>query len=293
MELRLVNISKRYGEKVALKGFSAVLTEGIYGMLGPNGAGKSTLLLLLTDNVKRDGGDILLDGTEIKALGGEYRRLLGYMPQVQGMYDDFSAREFLLYMAGIKGLRKREAKDQVEELLRMLSLASDAHRKVGGFSGGMRQRVLLGQALLGDPKILILDEPTAGLDPEERIRIRNHISKLSKDRIVILATHIVSDIESIAKKVFLLRQGELVADGTPMELIRSVEGKVAERICGEEELSELTSRFAIGNVAYREGGLVVRVVGDALPEGFTVIKGAGSLEDVYLYYLEGARHRNE
>ena len=228
MELRIEHLTKKYGEKVALRDFSYTFTPGIYGILGANGAGKSTLMNLITDNVKRNEGQILWDGTDILKLGKRFRAKLGYMPQQQGMYNDFSARAFLRYMAQIKEIK--QADEQIEQLLDVVNLREDAHKKVGGFSGGMRQRVLLAQALLGDPKILILDEPTAGLDPRERLRLRQYISDLAQDRIVFLTTHIVSDIESIADDVLLMKQGELVRHGAPEALIASCGGKDLEDV---------------------------------------------------------------
>lgn len=230
MELRIEHLTKEYGEKVALRDFSYTFKPGIYGILGANGAGKSTLMNLITDNVKRNEGQILWDGTDILKLGKRFRGMLGYMPQQQGMYNDFSARAFLRYMAQIKEIPKKQADEQIEQLLDVVNLREDAHKKVGGFSGGMRQRVLLAQALLGDPKILILDEPTAGLDPRERLRLRQYISDLAQDRIVFLTTHIVSDIESIAGDVLLMKQGELVKHGAPEALISSCGGKDLEDV---------------------------------------------------------------
>ena len=230
MELRIEHLTKKYGEKVALRDFTYTFTPGIYGILGANGAGKSTLMNLITDNVKRNEGQILWNGTDILKLGKRFRAKLGYMPQQQGMYNDFSARAFLRYMAQIKEIPKKQADDQIEQLLDVVNLREDAHKKVGGFSGGMRQRVLLAQALLGDPQILILDEPTAGLDPRERLRLRQYISDLAQDRIVFLTTHIVSDIESIADDVLLMKQGKLVRHGAPEVLIASCGGKDLEDV---------------------------------------------------------------
>ena len=230
MELRIEHLTKKYGEKVALRDLTYTFTPGIYGILGANGAGKSTLMNLITDNLKRNEGQILWDGMDILKLGKRFRAKLGYMPQQQGMYNDFSARAFLRYMAQIKEIPKKQADEQIEQLLDLVNLREDAHKKVGGFSGGMRQRVLLAQALLGDPKILILDEPTAGLDPRERLRLRQYISDLAQDRIVFLTTHIVSDIESIASDVLLMKQGELVRHGAREELIASCGGKDLEDV---------------------------------------------------------------
>jgi len=287
MILEFKNVSKQYGDKYALKSFTTTLHEGVYGILGPNGAGKSTLMNLITDNVKRDKGEILYNGEEILKMGSQFRKLIGYMPQQQGLYDHFSARKFLFYMAALKGLKKKQAVKEIDFLLELVGLEKEAHRKVGGFSGGMRQRVLLATALLGEPQILILDEPTAGLDPEERIRIRNFISEIAQNKIVILATHVVSDIECIASSVLLMKKGELIKAATPYELIESMEGKVAEGVCTPKEIQAYQKQYKIGNVAQRKEGLALRLVGDDLPAEFHSIDGNVNLEDVYLYYLEG------
>lgn len=228
--LEIQNLSKDYGKKKALRGFNYTFEEGIYGMLGANGAGKSTLMNLITDNLKRTSGNILYNGTEILEMGAKFRALIGYMPQQQGFYENFSARMFLYHMAELKGIRRREAKKQIEHLLQTVNLAGAADLKIGGFSGGMRQRVLLAQALLGDPKILILDEPTAGLDPKERINLRNYIRQLSEDKIILLATHVVSDVETIADRILILKDGELVADDEPKKLVEAVQGENLEDV---------------------------------------------------------------
>ncbi len=217
MQLELKSLKKTYGIVKALKGVNYTFESGIYGILGANGAGKSTMINLITDNVDRDkenGGQILYDGKEILDMGKHFRKLIGYMPQQQGFYEDFSPRAFLKYMAQIKGVHKENdkgqtVKQQIDELLEIVNLTTVANRKIGEFSGGMKQRVLLAQALLGNPQILILDEPTAGLDPKERIGIRNYIAKLSKDKIILFATHVVSDIECIADRVLLLKKEKL------------------------------------------------------------------------------------
>ena len=228
--LELKNVCKSYGNKAALKDFTYTFDNGIYGLLGANGAGKSTLMNLLTDNVSRNSGEILYDGREILDMGKNYRELLGYMPQQQGFYENFSARMFLYYIAELKGIKKKEAKRQIEELLDIVNLSEVADKKVGGFSGGMKQRVLLAQALLGSPKILILDEPTAGLDPKERVNFRKYIHRLSEDKIIIVATHVVSDVETIADKILIMKDGELVADDSPEVLLKSVGGRNLEDV---------------------------------------------------------------
>ena len=230
MELRIVDLSKDYGKKKALQNFTYDFTPGIYGILGANGAGKTTLMNLITDNVKRTSGEILWEGQDILRLGKKFRQLLGYMPQQQGMYSDFSARGFLRYMASVKQLPRKQANIQIETLLQLVNLREVAHKKLGTYSGGMRQRVLLAQALLGDPKVLILDEPTAGLDPRERLRLRQYIADLAKDRIVFLTTHIVSDIETIAHQVLLMKEGRLLCHGSPQTLMDSVGGTTLEEV---------------------------------------------------------------
>lgn len=222
MELKLKHVTKKYGEKIALDDFSFTFREGIYGILGANGAGKSTLMNLITDNLKRDGGNILFRGREIRYLGREYRKGLGYMPQQQGFYEGMTAESFLVYLAKLKEIPRREIIKEVDRVLELTGMSAVRHQKIRSFSGGMKQRVLLAQALLGDPKVLILDEPTAGLDPKERARLRDHIYRLAQERIVLLATHIVSDIEAIADRILLLKDGRLLRYGTPEELITSL-----------------------------------------------------------------------
>lgn len=305
MKLEIRNLKKTYGTVQALKGISYTFTPGVYGILGANGAGKSTMINLITDNVSRDkvnGGSILYDEnndeTDILKLGKLFRARVGYMPQQQGFYEDFSPKAFLKYMSEIKGVKKLKTVDengneivktvnqQIDELLEVVNLTNVAYKKIGGFSGGMKQRVLLAQALLGDPKILILDEPTAGLDPKERISIRNYIAELSKDKIILFATHVVSDIECIADKVLLLKSGEIIATGTPVELIESMAGKVGEITCTLDEVGELQKEYKIGNIRQRKNGLALRVVGDKLPEEAVKVEDNIDLEDVYLYYFE-------
>ena len=222
MELKITDLTKRYGDITALDGISITFEPGIYGILGANGAGKSTLMNLITDNVKRDGGSITLDGTDILTLGDDFRAQLGFMPQQQGIYEQMTAESFVSYMGCLKGLRGRELHQEVNEVLELTNLSSVRHKKVGDFSGGMKQRALLAQALLGNPKVLLLDEPTAGLDPRERVRIRDFIKELAKDRIVLLATHIVTDIETIADQVLLMKKGQIIRVDTPRALIDSV-----------------------------------------------------------------------
>ena len=217
--LRIENLSKHYGQKQALRDFSACFTAGIYALLGTNGAGKSTLMNIITRNVCPDsGGTITWNGTEIVRLGTEYLAKIGYMPQQQGLYNNFTAYRFLGYMASLKGLKRREAALEIPRALELVELTDVAAKRIGGFSGGMKQRLLIAQAILGKPEIVILDEPTAGLDPKQRVRIRSLIQSLAEDKIVIVSTHIVSDVESIADQVLLLKDGVLAAQGAVEEL---------------------------------------------------------------------------
>ncbi|MDO5519044.1 MAG: ATP-binding cassette domain-containing protein [bacterium] len=243
VELELKKVTKKYGNKTALNEFNYTFNEGIYALLGPNGAGKSTLMNLITDNIRRTKGEILVNGKEILTLEKSYRRMLGYMPQQQGSYDQFTGKTFLYYIAELKGLKKREARKQIESLLSVVNLKKDANRKIAGYSGGMKQRILLAQALLGNPQILILDEPTAGLDPKERIRLRDFIGKLGQEKIVIIATHIVSDVETIAKQTLLIKDGTLVNSGKPEELVESVKQHVEEPIGGRYSLEDVYMYF--------------------------------------------------
>ena len=295
MELQLEHLSKTYGTVQALKDISYTFKPGIYGILGANGAGKSTMINLITDNVARDkgsaGGSILYDGQDILKLGSRFRGIIGYMPQQQGFYEDFSPKAFLRYMAEIKGItgkneKGQTVKEQIDELLEVVNLTGVAYKKIGGFSGGMKQRVLLAQALLGDPDILILDEPTAGLDPKERIAIRNYIAELSRNKIILFATHVVSDIECIADYVLLLKKGEIIAMGTPVELIEKMHGKVAEITCTLDEVGKLQEKYHIGNIRQRKNGIALRLVGDELPDEAVMVDENIDLEDVYLYYFE-------
>ena len=294
MELELRELSKSYGSVKALNKISYTFKPGIYGILGANGAGKSTMINLITDNVSRDsnnGGNILYDGEDILKLGKKFRAIVGYMPQQQGFYEDFSPKAFLKYMAEVKGLKRKNEEgksvaQRVGGIIEVVNLTSVAYKKIGGFSGGMKQRVLLAQALLGNPKVLILDEPTAGLDPKERIGIRNYIAELSKDKIILFATHVVSDIECIADKVILVKKGQIVATGTPVELIEKMQGKVAELTCTLEDVGKLQEQYKVGNIRQRKNGLALRLVGDTLPDEAVKVEDNIDLEDVYLYYFE-------
>ena len=289
MELKLEGITKSYnkGKTYAVNDFHAGFTPGVYGLLGPNGAGKSTLMNMITDNLDADSGSITLDGASIKKMGTTYRSLLGYMPQQQGVYDDFTGEKFLWYMAALKGLGRKDTKETIERILAVVNLQGDRYKKLKSYSGGMKQRILIAQALLNDPKILIMDEPTAGLDPKERIRIRNFISDISKDKIVLLATHVVSDVESISKEILIMKSGRVVRQGTPQELLSEMEHKVFEALVTPEERKEYEGAgFKIANVVLTADKVCLRVVSDIRPDIGEVHEVRPNLEDVYLYFVE-------
>ena len=238
--LTLKHITKKFKDKTALNDVSLELDPGIYGLLGPNGAGKSTLMNIITGNIRPTEGKVLWDGADIRELGGRFRSLIGYAPQQQGLYNSFSGRRFLSYMAALKGIPKKEVSSEIERVLSYVNLQEAADRAVGGYSGGMKQRILIAQAILGEPKLIVLDEPTAGLDPKERVRIREQIKELSGDKIILVSTHVVSDITPIAKEILLIRSGNVIDMDTVESLCRKYgESRDLEEvymhIFGEEE----------------------------------------------------------
>lgn len=296
MELAIENVSKNYGKVQALSHISLKLEEGVYGLLGPNGAGKSTLIQIITGNLKPSEGNIYFNGKEIQKEGENYKRILGYAPQSQGLYDMFTAEKFLEYIALLKEMKKAEISRQVAEILETVGLTEARDRKLGGFSGGMKQRILIGQALLGNPKILILDEPTAGLDPKERIRIRNFISRISKDKIVLIATHVVSDIETIAREIILLGKGNLMGQGTPENLCKNLAGNVWECTIHSEQYPMLEEKGMVSNVQEMPGGTIhVRFLSEeasisSLQADFIDVRPVfPNIQDVYLNIFSESR----
>ncbi|MEG2984629.1 MAG: ABC transporter ATP-binding protein [Peptostreptococcaceae bacterium] len=288
MELTLKNITKSFKDKVAVNDFNVTLTSGIYGLLGPNGAGKTSLMRIIADVSNATSGEVYLNGKSKDELGPDYRDILGYLPQDVGFYKSFTAQKFLEYVATLKGIEKEEASVKIDELLKFVNLEKDRKRKIGKFSGGMKQRLGIAQALLNDPKILILDEPTAGLDPNERIRFKNLIAEISRDKIVILSTHIVSDVEFIANEILIMRDGALVEKATPNEILNSIRGKVHSLKIKEDLLHKVQSKFKVSNIIRDHGHIVVRVVGDESPfiDGIEVIDENPNLEDLFLYYFD-------
>jgi ABC-type multidrug transport system ATPase subunit len=285
MKLTLEGVSKLYSGKIwGLKDFTLDVGPGILGLLGPNGAGKSTLMRILATITKPTGGTITWKGTNIVRSPNSVRAVLGYLPQDFGVYPNLNAVEFLEYLAAAKGLDRKTSRQRIEELLAVVNLVEARKRPLAGFSGGMRQRVGIAQALLNDPELLIVDEPTAGLDPEERVRFRNLLSELSGDRIVILSTHIVSDVEACATQIALIARGQLVTCAAPEELLRSVEGKVWERIVPSAELPALRQQYLTSSTMHRSDGVHLRIVAEEAP-GAGAMPQPPTLEDAYLYWI--------
>lgn len=286
LELKLCRVSKHYKNKIAVDGAEAVFTKGVYGLLGANGAGKTTLLRMLACVLLPTSGEILLNGQEIHRMGGDYRRLLGYLPQDFGYYPDFTAYRYLMYLSQLKAVPKDIAAMRTEELLVQVGLEADAGRKLKTFSGGMIRRVGIAQALLNEPEILILDEPTSGLDPKERIRFRNLLSSLGRDRIVLLSSHIVSDIENIAEEIILMRQGSFLLQERPEALLKHAQGKVWEYLADAEEALGMEESYLVSNRKNENGRVRLRLLSEEKPAPGAV-NAAPELEDVYLYYFGG------
>lgn len=280
MNLELENITKFYNKFPALQNVSATLSEGVYGLLGPNGAGKTTLINILIGILPASKGMIRLDGKNTTDMGRHYFDQVGYMPQYPQFYANFTVREFLDYMCQLKGVQK--AKERIEEALVFVNLYEHREKRIGTLSGGMRQRLGIAQAILNDPKVLVLDEPTAGLDPGERVRFRNLVSRLAAGRTILLATHIVSDVECIAKEILLLRQGTLVMQGTPTVLEHSMQGKVWELTANQKEAALLGDTYCVANMKQVGDMLRLRIVND-VPPLCNAVSVEPNLEDVFLY----------
>lgn len=282
MELVFDRVTKQYKNKIAVDRLSMKLTRGVYGLLGANGAGKTTLMRMMCGILRPDSGEILFDGKGVNE--EEYRDQLGYLPQDFGYYPDFTAMDFMMYMASLKGIPKKKAREKSVELLETVNLEHMAKKKIKTFSGGMKQRLGIAQALLNNPKILVLDEPTAGLDPKERVKFRNLISKLGQDRIVLLSTHIVSDVEYIADVILVMRDGILIHSGSLTEIMEVITDKVWECVAEETQAEKLMAEYPVLNFRQERNGIFLRLVCEEkpVPEAARV---EATLEDLYLYYF--------
>ncbi len=284
MELLIDRLTKHYGTKIAVDCVSANLSPGVYGLLGENGAGKTTLMRMICSVLEATSGEVFFDGHNVIDMGADYRNILGYLPQEFGYYPDYTAMEFLRYMSVLKGIPRKKAVNRSEELLEVTGLKHVASKKIKTFSGGMKQRLGIAQALLNHPKILILDEPTAGLDPKERVRFRNLLADYAGDKIVLLSTHIVSDIEAIADHVFVMKKGGFVTQGTVSELVEQAEGKVWELEIAPKEVHKWEKKATISNLRHEGERVVLRIVADEKPSPQAVSCRA-ALEDLYLYHF--------
>lgn len=289
MNLSIQSVSKQYRRDFwGLRGFSLELEAGVLGLLGPNGAGKSTLMRILATITDMTEGVVIWSGVDIAKHPDELRQVLGYLPQDFGVYPNLNAWEFLEYMAAIKGLDAKSAKRRIDELLQLVNLVDSAKRPLGGYSGGMRQRVGIAQALLNDPQLLIVDEPTAGLDPEERVRFRNLLADLSGERIVILSTHIVSDVEATATSIAIINKGQRITHAAPESILQAVDGKVWTWVVSSEEFAQLKQTHLISNTARRLDGVHVRVVAEQKPKA-EAESASATLEDAYLWFVQSSR----
>ena len=284
MKLELDGLTKEFGDFTAVNHINLTMTNGVYGLLGVNGAGKTTLMRMLCTLLKPTSGTICSNGKDIFSMDSEYRKLLGYLPQDFGFYPEFTVEDYLLYIAALKGIRPVVAKKRVKELIAKVGLSKAAHKKMKKLSGGMKRRAGIAQAMLNDPKILILDEPTAGLDPNERIRFRNLISELSEDRLVLLSTHIVSDIEYIANEIWLMKDGEILHKGSIDELINSMTETVWECLVPKNRVSDFMEKYKISNMKSEINQVMLRIISHEKPVE-NAMRVEASLEDVFLYYF--------
>ncbi len=284
MKLEFDDLTKEFGDFTAVNHINLTMTNGVYGLLGVNGAGKTTLMRMLCTLLKPTSGTICCNGKDIFNMDSEYRKLLGYLPQDFGFYPEFTVEDYLLYIAALKGIRPVVAKKRVKELISKVGLSKAAHKKMKKLSGGMKRRAGIAQAMLNNPKILILDEPTAGLDPNERIRFRNLISELSEDRLVLLSTHIVSDIEYIANEIWLMKDGEVLHKGSIEELINSMTETVWECLVPKNRVSDFMEKYKISNMKSEINQIMLRIISHEKPVE-NAMRVEASLEDVFLYYF--------
>lgn len=292
MELKLMELTKEYEALTAVNKISHTFNNGVYGLLGVNGAGKTTLMRMLCTLLKPSSGSISWNGRDIFSMDGEYRKLLGYLPQEFGYYPDFTVYDYLMYIASIKGLRPAAARQRGDMLLNQVGLSKARNKKMKKLSGGMKRRAGIAQAMLNNPKILILDEPTAGLDPNERIRFRNLISELSDDRMVLLSTHIVSDIEYVANEILLMKEGRIAVSGTTEELVASMSGQVWSCELPKQDINSYLKGYKVSNVKIVHGGAQLRILSDKQPSPGAVMVPA-ALEDVFLQYFGERTDEND
>lgn len=284
MKLQMVNVTRKFGDFRAVENLNLTIENGVYGLLGVNGAGKTTLMRMICTLLPPTSGQILCDGKDIFKMEGEYRNLLGYLPQEFGLYPDFTVKDYLLYIASLKGIRPMAAGKRVKDLLAQVGLTKSANKKMKKLSGGMKRRAGIAQAMLNNPKILILDEPTAGLDPTERVRFRNLISELSEDRIVILSTHIVSDVEYIANEIWLMKDGQIMQQGNLDQTIASMREKVYACEVSQADATKMMKEFKVSNMKAERGMVNLRIIASEPPiAGASVVEP--TLEDVFLYYF--------
>lgn len=286
MKIRIEGLTKKYGELYALRDVETELGAGVYGLLGPNGAGKSTLMSILVGNLEQTAGVVYCDGADIRKMGKEYRKLLGYMPQQQNLYPGFTGWDFLAYMAALKNIPGEETKKRVLEAAEQVNLQDELKKKLHAYSGGMRQRILLAAAVINDPALLILDEPTAGLDPRERIRIRNLISSISGNKTVIIATHVVSDVEHISREVMLLGRGRLIRKAGTGELTEEISSFVHEITVPAEAIPEVEKQYCVSNILSDGTKARIRILAESVSGRYEASATIPTLEDVYLYHFQ-------
>ncbi|EES50619.1 ABC transporter ATP-binding protein [Clostridium botulinum] len=286
-KLEIKDLTKIYGRKRANDGITATLENGVYGLLGPNGAGKTTLMKQITTLIKPDKGEILYNGDDIFNMDDKYRDLIGYLQQEFGVYKNFTAKHFLQYVGALKGMNGKILNSKVDELLELVGLYDVRNKAIGKFSGGMKRRVGIAQVLLNDPKIIVLDEPTAGLDPQERTRFRNLIAKISRDKVIILSTHIISDIESVAKETIMIKKGKLLMKGTHREILSDMNNKVYNiSVNDESEINRIQDKYKVVSIQSDINSTILRVVSDTIPKEINVEPTSARFEDVYMFYFD-------
>lgn len=292
MDIKINNLKKMYGNKVVFENLNLQFNTGVYGILGPNGAGKSSFIKILTTNILEYDGEILVDNIDIKQMTKVYRSMIGYMPQQQAVYDEFTLEQYLYYIGRLKGISRWRISKEIDEIVEKVNLSKVIDKKIRTYSGGMKQRAVFAQSILGNPKLLVLDEPSAGLDPGERVNLRNIIAKNSKNRITIISTHIVSDIEYIADYIILINKGKIVKVGTPDALKTSIKKRVGVMYLSEEEFDKIKIQYSTRIISKNNEVIKVNIIGDKLPNHCLIADIDDiNLEDVYIYYIEEMRTR--